>query len=156
VNEDENGDTGGDETGDHSSDEDSDENAPKAPVITRPKDGTVTKKLWIDVGGSADPKCTVQIYVNEVPRESTSSNPAGNFNISKVTLDDGGNEIYAVSTCPGGLPSPESNVVHVTAGDGKPQDFERFEKGPKAPGITHPKPSAQEKNKRLPEDTQER
>ncbi|MEW5801617.1 MAG: Ig-like domain-containing protein [bacterium] len=83
-----------------------------APIITSPAGGAVTDQTTTTVLGSADPLCSIEIFVNGTSSASCPSNSQGAFTCSGVPLGENSNLITAKASDSHGT-GPESAPIQV-------------------------------------------
>ncbi|API90922.1 MULTISPECIES: S8 family peptidase [unclassified Virgibacillus] len=89
------------------------------PVITSPKDGTITNEQEVTVEGTASPTTTIQLMNNGEELDSVEIGDDGSFAIP-AALAEGENELTAVSLLDG-TPTGESEPVNITLDTKKPE-----------------------------------
>lgn len=107
-----------------------DTTAPLAPVITAPKDGTVTNNNKPTINGTAEANSTVKVYDGTTLIGTVTADGSGRWTLTPATvLSEGTHAITATATDAAGNVSPVSNTVNITIDT----------RVPSAPVITDPK-----------------
>ncbi|SDK26509.1 S8 family peptidase [Sediminibacillus albus] len=84
--------------------------AAEAPVIESPADSSFTNEESITVEGSASPSTTLTVYNNGEEAASTPVTDEGKFSV-EITLNEGANELTAVSSTENGSTDPSEPVL---------------------------------------------
>lgn len=88
---------------------------PSAPIITEPKDQTLTKNSTPTITGTADANSTVNVYDGMKSIGTATADASGNWTLIPATaLSDGAHTIKATATDSLGNVSPTSNAVNIT------------------------------------------
>jgi len=101
--------------------EESDTIAPFAPQLAIPYEATTSAK--IDVSGFAEAGSTVRLFNNGSKVEETEASDQGEFSFSQVSLNDGNNELTALSVDRAGNESAQSRSRNVVW-DQQPPELE--------------------------------
>lgn len=88
---------------------------PTAPVITGPKDGTVTNNNTPTISGTAEANSTVKVYDGETLIGTVKADETGKWTLTpSIALEDGAHAITATATDAAGNVSEKSNMVNIT------------------------------------------
>jgi YD repeat-containing protein len=107
---------------------------PATPTITSPTNGSTLRTIQITVAGQAGKNTTVQLYDNNTPAGSASTDVSGTFRVP-VSLSEGVNTLQATATNRVGT-SPLSTAVTVTLDTTIPKPPVNLSTLPKQGGVT--------------------